>query len=227
MSFIAFAPRRSGQHAIGHWICTSHDRYPWWWNDVKWTGYYPDGDPPPEEHGFDPEVHRVGYDPGHVKMHDGDRSTPYVSVESRKVIDYDYVLDYMRDEFKADPQRILILRNVKATTASSEVETPGDFFAVWEAHAQRWLDGDDEGIVRIAFDHWLVDPEYRQYIADQLGLPSCPDVPDKQVNGSSFGKGWKRRRGAPIDTQAVLNRGDLVKTEIPERLLAMSKEIFG
>ena len=227
MSFVAFAPCRSGQHAVGHWICRGHDRFPWWWNDVKWGGYYPEGGRDPEIDGFDPKVHRVGYDPSIAKANDGDRSNPYVSVESRRSIDYDYVINHMKEEFKSPPKRVLILRDVKGTAASSEAMTPpgvGDFLAVWEAHARRWLE-DDEGIIRISFNRRLVDDGYRQELAEMLEMDSCPPPPKKGVNQSSFHD--PKTYHPTVDTQAILNRGDLVKTEIPDRLLEMSKEIFG
>jgi len=237
MRKIKFAgTRRSGNHAVLAWIA---ERLPegntFFINDVRFGSNYSDkkkSDRLPTK-----RICRRGKASLILTSYE-DRSLPLIN-NHEPLVDVLHTSEkkvlILRDAFNNFASRLRYRKNGKRFKEDDPTNGPPDSSKIWVEYAKEYigvteaLKGD---VVKVNYNSWFSDPDYRVLVANSLGLAPSPE-PFERVPGYGFGSSFSNTcRDGRASKMRVLDRWKLFSKDpdyleyFNEEVIELSREIF-
>lgn len=241
--FFVLGVKRSGHHAIIHWIC-KQEKPSFHANNVSFGFDHLHG-PITKKH---PHIEHIS----HVLIYMADGNINFkVKYNETLKNDYDLAI-YSAEDKEFSLCSKIMHEKIDCTnfTYIIVVRDPYNFVAsrlrnnskpmkyrwpaqieVWKDHVRTCLNKDDKNFVDINFNKWFVDKDYRKYVTNILDIPFTDEgLNDIRTGKSSFDG---RRFGGSAQKMEVLERWKYYKDNesywdlIDDEMVELSKQYFG
>lgn len=234
---ILFAMRRSGQHAVVHFIYRMYDPPKAFFNNRK---------PHREEFGVNKKDISDGDTSGDLELfmvnYEDQRVREEIATPSRLIQDHDdhvgralntHYLLCLRDPFNTFASR---LHHGEGRRIREHIlNDPQRTIDLWKNHATEFTGRTKilPNLITVSYNEWLLNEGYRRELADRLGVP-YKDKHWNQTTREGGGSTFDKRKIKRADRMELLERWKLARDDPSYRrlfqdreLVALSHEIFG
>ncbi|NRB73680.1 MAG: glycosyltransferase family 9 protein [Verrucomicrobiales bacterium] len=241
--------RRSGLHSVSNWFLSHFEGPAFYVNDINHhesdeelndSAYLPclsstEPNTPVADSLDSASIIMVGYEDARlISVKNWDLPSPLRSIASTRIL-------ILRDPFNLFASRLQAARqrskNAFAKALVHQMKgTSMHFTQLWKRYAQEFLGMTShlgENVIRVNYNRWTTDMEYRKGLSKQLNRPFCDNERDSVPRygfGSSFDELSYQQRGSEMP---VLNRWKDFKEDAEYRAffdretMELSDQIFG